>query len=115
MDTNSTAGRKQTIEAYKARKPQRGAFAVRCRVTGHVWVGASPTLDTLQNRVWFGLRHGGYHEKDLQAEWNVHGEAAFEYQILEVLDEDLNALAINDLLKEKKVQWAGRLGARPLL
>jgi len=115
MDTNSTVWRKEAIKAYKARKPQRGAFAVRCRATGHVWVGASPSLGTVQNSVWFGLRHGGYHEKALQAEWNAHGEGAFEYEILEKLDEDVNPLAIKDLLKEKKVQWAGRLGARTLL
>ena len=49
-------------------------------------------MGTVQNSVWFGLRHGGYHEKALQAEWNVHSEAAFEYEILEKLDELDNSL-----------------------
>jgi hypothetical protein len=115
MDTNSTLWRKEAIKEYKARKPQRGAFAVRCGETGRVWVGTSPSLNTVQNSVWFALRHGGCYDKALQAEWNAHGEEAFEYQILEMLDEDVNPHAIQDLLKEQKVQWAERLGARTLL
>ena len=115
MDTNSTAWRKEAIKDYKARKPQRGTFAVRCKATGLVWVGATPTLDTAQNRVWFALRLGASHEKALQAEWNAHGEEAFEYEILERLDDDVNPLAIKDLLNERKSEWAERLGARTLL
>ena len=115
MDTNSTMWRKEAIKEYKARKPQRGAFAVRCRATGLVWVGTSPSLGSAQNSVWFGLRHGGYPDKALQTEWNRHGEGAFEFEILEKLDEEVNPLAIKDLLKEQKVRWAGRLGAGTLL
>ena len=115
MDTNSTEWRKEAIKEYKARKPQRGTFAVRCRPTGLVWVGASPSLATVQNSVWFGLRHGAYQDKALQSAWNTHGEAAFEYEILESLDDDVHPLAIKDLLKEQKIQWAERLGATMLL
>jgi hypothetical protein len=115
MDSNSTVRRKEMIRKYKARKAQRGAFAVRCKATGSVWVGASPSLGSVQNSVWVGLRHGGYHDKTLQAEWNTHGDGAFEYEILEKLDEDVHPLAVQDLLKEKKAQWADRLGARMLL
>jgi hypothetical protein len=115
MDTNSTEWRKDAIKEYKARKPQRGAFAVRCKPTGLVWVGASPSLATMQNSVWFGLRHGAYHNKALQSAWNTYGEAAFEYEILEKLSDDVSPLAIKDLLKEQKIQWAGRLGAATLL
>ncbi len=115
MDTSSTAGRKEAAKAYKARKPQRGAFAVRCKATGLVWVGTSLSLDSVQNRVWFGLRLGAYSDKGLQAEWNAHGEAAFEYEILAKLDEDVHPLGIKDLLKEQQAHWTERLGGRPLL
>jgi hypothetical protein len=107
--------RKEAIRAYKERKPCRGAFAVRCTGTGHVWVGSSPNLDKARNGIWFGLNLGSYIDKNLQAEWNTHGEPAFEYEILEKLDEDVPAMAVQDLLKEKKGLWAERLAARTLL
>jgi hypothetical protein len=112
MSTNS---RKEAIRQYKARKPQRGAFAVKCKTSGAIWVGTSVTLDTIQNRIWFGLRLGTFHDQSLQAEWNAHGEGAFEYEILARLEEDVNPFAINDLLKEQQLLWAERLGARTVL
>src|SRR5689334_15415195 len=107
--------RKEAIQQYKLRKPQRGAFAVRSTATGSVWVGSSPTLDSVQNSIWFGLRHGSYYDKALQSEWNTYGESAFTYEILEQLDEDVNPLAIRDLLKATKAAWVDRLNAQPLL
>ena len=112
---SAQSSRKELIRNYKERKPHRGAFAVRCKTSGMVWVGVSPTLDTAQNRIWFALRLGSHHEKPLQAEWNEQGEASFEYEILEELDEDANPLALNDLLKAQKAHWAERLNAKTLL
>jgi hypothetical protein len=111
----ASMSRKDAIRAYKERKPSRGAFAVRCTATGQVWVGSSPNLDAARNGIWFGLNLGSYLDKTLQAEWNAHGEQAFEYEILEKLDDDAIALELKDLLKERKRLWADRLGARTLL
>jgi hypothetical protein len=55
--------------------------------TGQVWVDSSPNLDAARNGAWFFLRHRYHHNKALQAEWNTHGEEAFQYEILEQLDE----------------------------
>ena len=106
--------KKEAIRKFKERKPLRGAFAVRCRATGHVWVGAFPDLYAMQNRHWFSLRMGGHRDPQLQQEWNTHGEQAFEFEVLEKLDEDVSPMAISDLLKEKKLSWAAKLGARTL-
>ena len=94
--------RKEAIRAYKERKPCRGAFAVRCTATGQAWVGSSPNLDAARNGIWFGLKHGSCLDKNLQTEWQTHGEGAFEYEILGKLDDDVHAMEVNDLLKEKK-------------
>jgi hypothetical protein len=107
-----TETRKEIIRKYKERKPDQGAFAIRCTATGRIWVGASRNLYATQNGAWFALRHGGYHEKSLQAEWNAQGEPAFQYEVLERLDEDVSAMAVIDLLKEKKACWAAELGAQ---
>src|SRR6266852_6304555 len=100
----SNLARKEAIKEYKARKPKRGVFAVRC-TTGQVWVGSTPNLDAAQNSLWFCLRQGLHHSKALQAEWNTHDKDAFQYESLEKLDDDVSPIALNDLLKEKKRHW----------
>lgn len=108
----SKADRKEAIRKFKEQKPLRGVFAVRCTESGKVWVGDSVNLGTIQNRIWAGLRLGMHLEKTLQGEWNAHGEPAFEYQILEQLDDDVHPLGIADQLKAKKIHWMAQLGAR---
>lgn len=75
--------------------------------------GAGPrTLGAAKNGVLFALRTGVHRNPELQAEWNAHGESAFRYEVLEKLADDLAPMAWRDLLKDKKKEWAERLGAR---
>lgn len=106
--------RKAAIRQYKERKTPRGAFAVRTAGGGPVWVQASRNLDAARNGLWFELNHGSHRNHELQAEWNARGEAAFEFEVLEVLPDDLLDMELNDRLKEVKTRWAERLGARPV-
>jgi hypothetical protein len=110
----SKVARKEAIKKFKETKPVLGAFAIRCTPTGRVWVGTSRNLDAIKNRSWFSLRNGNHSDKSLQEEWNAHGESAFQYEILEKLDEDVHPLEVFDLLKEKKNHWIEQLGAQPL-
>ncbi len=107
----SKEARKEAIKKFKERKALLGAFAIRCTASGRVWVGASRNLDATRNSFWFSLRHGSHPARSLQEEWDVHGEAAFQYEILERLEDDLVSLAVADLLKEKAGYWVGQLGA----
>jgi hypothetical protein len=111
----SNVEKKEAIRKFKERKPSLGAYAVRCTANGQVWVGASRNLDATRNGCWFTLRSGGHIDKPLQLEWNTHGEAAFQYEILETLDDDLHPMAIPDLLKQVRQRWVDRLQALPLL
>jgi hypothetical protein len=106
--------KKEAIRKFKEQKALRGAFAVRCTASGRVWVGTSPNLGTQMNSIWFVLRIGKHMEKSLQEEWNVHGEPAFEYEILESLDDEVHPLAVAGLLKERKSHWIAKLDARRL-
>ena len=110
----SKAERGEAVRKFKERKTLRGAFAVRCKATGRVWVGSYANLDAMRNRLWFSLREGLHRDKTLQEEWNSHPEETFEYEILEKLDDDVSPLELGDLLKELRVRWAGKLGARML-
>ena len=112
---NSNPSKREAIKAYKARKPHRGIFAMRCQATGQTWVGSALNLDAARNGLWFGLRLGGQQDKSLQAAWNAHGEQAFSYEVLETLDEDVSVLIVRDILKEKKAHWSVQCGAPALL
>jgi hypothetical protein len=103
--------RKQAIRDFKERKSARGIFAVRCNAGSLIWIGSSPNLEAWRNSLWFSLRSGGYPNKALQQAWNTHGEPSFQFEILEQLDDDISPLALNDLLKERKLHWTKQLAA----
>jgi hypothetical protein len=79
MTTEKRAAR----AAYKERKPSPGIYAVKCAASGQIWVGAAPTLETIQNRIWFGLRMGNSPHRKMQQAWADHGEAQFSLIELE--------------------------------
>jgi len=107
--------KKETIIKFKERKPLLGIYAVRCTASDRAWVGSSRNQHATGNGIWFGLRHGSHRDQPLQHEWNVHGESAFHYEVLEKLDEDVIPMAVSDLLSEKKKRWMVQLDARALL
>lgn len=111
MDKTS---RRDAIRQYKERKVPVGIFALRCPATGQVWVGASRNLDGQRNSSFFSLRLGSHRNRDLQAAWNAAGgEEAFEFEILELLeDDDLGPIGRDTWLKEREAHWRGALGAQ---
>jgi hypothetical protein len=106
--------RREAAKEFKARKVPKGIFAIRCRTTGAVWVDSSPNLDAARNGAWFQLRGGLHRDKRLQKEWNECGEEAFQFEVLETLDEDLPAIRVQDILRDKKRKWTTELGGHPL-
>lgn len=112
VDSNSA--RKEAIRTFKEQKPQRGIFAVRCTETGLTWAGSSFNFEATKNRLWFSLRNGSYPNKELQEEWRARGETTFQFEIVETLADDVPALRVKDLLKEKRGHWMTQLGAQGL-
>jgi hypothetical protein len=106
--------RKEAIAEYKNRKTPRGTFVVRFAEEGRAWVDATPDLDAARNGILFALRIGAHRNKDLQADWDAHGEASFRYEVLEKLEDDLPPMAWRDLLKNKKKEWVERLEGRAI-
>ncbi len=66
-----TEDRKMAVNAYKKREVEGGIYAVRCVASGEVWVGGSPDLSKIQNRLWFTLRQGMNTHRSLQIAWNA--------------------------------------------
>jgi hypothetical protein len=111
MDINA---RKEAARKFKERQPPRGVYAVRCTATGKAWVGSFTNLEAMRTRLWFSLRLRSHRDPTLQDEWNAQGEQAFEYEILETFADDMTPIEVNDRLKDRKIHWAARLGARTL-
>ena len=101
--------RKAALRAYKERKPRPGIYAVRHLGTGRAWADAAVNLDTTKNGLWNTLNHGRHLHRELQAEWQTHGEAAFEFVELEVFEEEMSPLVLKETLKERKAVWGGIL------
>ncbi len=106
---NQTFDRKAALRAYKERKPRPGIYAVRHIASGRAWAGAAKDLDTTRNGLWHTLEDRRHLDKGLQAAWDRHGAAAFDYVILEVLAEDLAPFVLKETLKERQAAWARRL------
>jgi hypothetical protein len=106
-----TSDRKAAIAAYKERKTVAGIFAIRCKASSHVWVGQTPNLDKIQNRIWFTLRQGSHTCRTLQAAWSTHGPDSLTFEECERLDDEETAYIRDALLKERTLHWRKELGA----
>ncbi len=102
--------RKAALAAWKDRKPDAGIYAVTCGET--VWVGASPTLGAIRNRLWFSLAQGIAPNRAMQRAWTEMGESAFGFEVLERVSDD-SALARAERLKERAAHWQTARAAQP--
>ena len=103
--------RKAAVLGWKERKAILGIYSLRCTATGEVWVGSSPTLDRVQNRLWFTLKMKSATPESLQAAWDTHGEAAMTFEAIEQIDEKDIAFSQRATLLERRDAWAAELGA----
>ncbi|HEX9950854.1 MAG TPA: GIY-YIG nuclease family protein [Rubricoccaceae bacterium] len=100
---------------YKEQARPRGVFRVYSTVTAQNWVDASPTLDTIQNRVWFDLRMGSHRNRELQRAWNEGGAEAMVFEVVEVFPEEASGYTLGGLMKERKAHWMAEFHAAPCL
>jgi len=105
------AERKAAIAAYKKREDAFGIFAVRCAASGEAWVGPSLSLDSVKNRIWFGLRTGSHPNQEMQRAWSTHGANSFSFEAIERLDPDEPTFVRDSQLKERAAYWRATLQA----
>jgi len=104
------ARKKELLQSAKEQPQRQGIYAIRCAVSGEVWVAKAADLDKRKTGLWFQLNLGGWPGKSLQAAWNAHGEAAFSFVELEEVSDD-NELLLPSLLKEREAHWRQELNA----
>src|SRR5882762_3989677 len=97
--------RKTAVAAYKERKVVAGIYAVRCLTVGRQWVGHAPDLSTIQNRLWFMLRHGNSPHGGLQAAWRDHGAESFTFAEIERLEDESLGFARDRVVKDRLGYW----------
>ncbi len=108
------SNRKAAIAAYKERKTVAGIYVVRCTVTPETWVGQSPNLEKIQNRIWFTLRQGSHTCRSLQAAWTAHGPDSLTFAECERLEEEETGYIRDALLKERATHWRSELEAEAI-
>ena len=106
-----TSARKAAIAAYKERKPIAGVFVIRCKTSSETWVGQTPNLEKIQNRIWFSLRQGSHTCRSLQSAWTAHGPDSLTFEECERLEEEKTAYIRDALLKERVLHWRSQLHA----
>ena len=109
-----TIDRKAAIAAYKERKAIIGIYLVRCLASGEVWVGQSPNLDTVQNRIWFTLRQGSSPHVGLQKAWRDHGADSFVFEVVEQLEDEESPYFRDALLTKHLEHWRSKLQAEAI-
>jgi hypothetical protein len=110
-----TIDKKAAKAAYRERKSVAGIYAVRCAATGQVWVGHTPNLGAVQNRLRFTLRQGNHPDAALQRAWNEQGGVGFAFEEVERVKEDDLSLTGDGELKKRAAAWRQRLGALDLI
>ena len=106
-----TSDRKAAIAAYRERKTFAGVFVIRCKASPQAWVGQTPNLEKIQNRIWFTLRQGSHTCRTLQVAWTAHGPDGLTFEECERLEAEETPYIRDALLKERALHWRSQLNA----
>ncbi len=66
-----------------------GVYQIRCNPTGKIYVGSAVDLRARWDNHRGRLRRGAHHNSHLQKAWDEFGEQDFEFNVLELVDEDI--------------------------
>lgn len=105
--------RKELAREYAERKQPNGVYAVRCAVSGEVWVAWTKNLDKRWNGLLLQAKSGGGADTQLHAAATKHGADSLSYEILERVEE-ANEHTLTTLLPERAAFWREKLGAGAL-
>ncbi|MDX1383508.1 MAG: GIY-YIG nuclease family protein [Thermoanaerobaculia bacterium] len=109
--------RRAIVREYKESYRPMGVYRLTNRVNGKMFVAASPNLPAIFNRLRMELRANGHlKHPQLQADWNEHGEEAFDFEVLEELaapeapgvDVSGDLAALESLWLEELEPWGER-------
>ena len=79
--------RKDLKEAYKQQKSAMGVFVIRNMHNNKSLIDYSMDMPAKWNRHRSELKFGSHRNKELQQDWNAHGEELFAFEVLSELKE----------------------------
>jgi hypothetical protein len=104
--------RKALVRQYKESPRPAGVFRVLNTENGRGLLGSSPDLPGMLNRQRFQLENGLHPDRELQRDWNELGEAAFAFEVLDVLKpSDDPSYNPSEDLRTLKGMWLEKLTA----
>ena len=78
--------RKELILEYKLASKTMGVYRIRNAVNNKSYIAASKDIRARFNRHRMSLKTRSERIKGLQADWIEHGEAVFEFEIVDLLE-----------------------------
>lgn len=82
------ANRKKELRAeYKDRRADAGVVSIRCIETSEIYFAAATDIPATFNKMEFQLSSGLCPNKQLQEQWDRFGEGAFEFSIVQRLED----------------------------
>lgn len=101
--------KKQIKMQYKNHKTEAGVFAVKNKVNQSIYIFISNNLKNMSRHL-LELESNTHKKKLLQEEWNKYGKNAFEWEVLETInDKALESNKIDVLLKRLEEKWISDL------
>jgi hypothetical protein len=95
---------------YKEAKRPMGVYRIRNTVNGRNYVGFSTNALARMNRHKAELTFLGERCKELQKDWDSFGEAAFQFEMLDELEQDADSRADpGDDLRVLADMWISKL------
>jgi hypothetical protein len=102
--------RAELKRAYKENKPEAGIYQIRNLVNGKVLLGSTDSMQGRLNRHRFALRIGQHRDQALQTDFNQLGEAAFAFEVAEILKpSDEPDFSLEEALSELEQHWVQKI------
>jgi len=103
--------RKEIINEYKERKLSGGVYTITNILSGKYLIGHAADLKSVQNRFQFAVTTGLTFHPKLKKEWDVQGNQAFAFEVLEKLEQkpEQSPAEFMDDLKTLEQVWRTNL------
>lgn len=99
---------------YLETKTRAGVYAIRNRVNGRVLLAGSNNAQAAINRHRFQLKYGSHRNRELTRDWQQHGESAFTFEIVDLVDfRDEPDFDVGEELEALVALWREELDVGP--
>lgn len=80
--------RRELRASYDERSTEAGVYLIRNTITGRVFIGSAPDLQTVRNRLDFGRTTGstGVLDLHMRPDAVAHGMGSFELEVLDSIE-----------------------------